>query len=181
MANIDRRKFDSADSAFEALNADTVPFARLATNKMAQVGTALSTLNQGTRPGGVSPYQRSMTVYDLISKLLVNGKVRLSDKSWKCVKIKGSDDVCFYSDSYRLHTDNANLLAQACHNVGLEVRIFEWDYPERDFDEKDPPPSRTAKIMFSGYKQLCRGKLVGFVVGAYNNPFDALKKKRRRE
>jgi len=41
-------------------------------------------------------------------------------------------------------------------------------------------PSNTAKIIGGGYKQLYRGKLVGFVVGAYNNPFEALKKKRKR-
>ena len=34
-------------------------------------------------------------------------------------------------------------------------------------DQRDPPPSRTAKIMSKGYEQLYRGKLVGFVVGAY--------------
>ena len=88
----------------------------------------------------------------------------------KCLKIKGSDDVCFYSDSYHLKLENANKLQSLCRDIGLDVRIFEWDFPKRPYDQNDRPPSTTVKIIGGGYKQLYRGKLVGFVVGAYNNP-----------
>lgn len=171
MASIDRRNFDSAQSAFEALNADTVPFALLARQKLLHLGTAVSTRDFGTRP----------SVHSLMFYLLLNGDVaKLSSKTWKCVKIKDSEDVCFYSDSYHLNIDNANKLEPLCRGVGLDVRIFEWDYPGCEYDQNDRYPSKTAKIIGGGYKQLYRGKLVGFVVGAYNNPLEALKKKRKR-
>lgn len=181
MVSIDRRNFDSAQSAFEALNADTVPFARLATQKLVHLGTALSTRDRWTRPGGYFRPGRGATAHDLMSELLLNGDVaKLSAKTWKCVKIKDSEDVCFYSDSYHLLLDKANELESICRGVGLDVRIFEWDYPRCEFDQNDRYPSTTVKIIGGGYKQLYRGKLVGFVVGAYNNPFEAPKKKKRQ-
>lgn len=180
MADIDRRNFNSAQSAFEALNGDTVPFARLATRKLTQIGTALSTLDPFCRGGGYFKPGRGATFHSLQSQLLLNGDVaKLSDKKWKCVKIKGSDDVCFYSDSYHLKLDKANRLESVCRCVGLDVRIFEWDYPGCEFNQNDHRPSTTVKIMGGGYKQLYRGKLVGFVVGAYNNPFEVRVKKRQ--
>lgn len=181
MAGIDRRKFDSAQRAFEAINADNVPFVLLAKQKLVQVGTALSTRDKWTRPGGYFYPGRGATALDLMNKLFRNGNVaRLSAKSWKCVKIKDSEDVCFYSDSYHLELKNANELESVCRGVGLDVRIFEWDYPGCEFDQNDRYPSTTVKIIGGGYKQLYRGKLVGFVVGAYNNPFEAPKKKKRQ-
>jgi hypothetical protein len=181
MASIDRRNFDAAQSAFEALNADNVPFARLAKQKLVHLGTALSTRNNSTRPGGSFYPGRGATAHDLMSRLLLNGNVaKLSEKSWKCVKIKDSEDVCFYSDSYHLELDKANELESLCRGVGLDVRIFEWDYPGCKFDKNDRYPSTTVRIIGSGYKQLHRGKLVGLVVGAYNNPFEAPKKKKRQ-
>jgi hypothetical protein len=117
-----------------------------------------------------------------MNQLLLNGTVaKLSSKSWKCVKIKDSEDVCFYSDSYHLDVDKANELDPLCRGVGLDVRIFEWDYPGCEFDYGFYPSRATAaKIIGGGYKQLYRGKLVGLVVGAYNNPFEAPKKKTRQ-
>ena len=181
MADIDRRHFNSSQSAFDAINGDTVPFARLAKKKLTKLGIALSTRKPHCRPGGCYNPGRA-TVHELMGDLLLNGGVaRLSNKPWKCVKIKGSDDVCFYSDSYHLLLDNANQLQSLCRNVGLDVRIFEWEYPGRPFDQEDHPPSTTVKIIQGGYKQLYRGKLVGFTVGAYDNPIEAPKKKRPRE
>ena len=170
MANIERRSFQSAQEAFDHLNADTVPFSSLAARKLIQLGTVLSTLDPWTRPGGYfNPPSRG--VGKLMERLFDNGDVaKLSCKAWKCVKARDSDDVCFYSDSYELDLPNADALASVCDENGLEVRIFEWDYPRLAFDQRDLPPSRTAKIMGKGkgYDQLYRGKLVGFVVGAYN-------------
>jgi hypothetical protein len=181
MADIDRRHFNSAQSAFDALDGDTVPFARLAKQKLSHVGIALSTRNPFCRPGGHFNPGRA-TVYELTSQLMLNGDVaKLSDNLWNCVKPKGSDDVCFYSDSYDFKLDNANRLQSLCREVGLDVRIFEWDYPGCEFNQNDRYPSTTVKIIGSGYKQLYRGKLVGFVVGAYNNPFDVPKKKDKRQ
>lgn len=173
MANVDRRNFTSAEDAFDALDADTVPFARLAKKKLTQLGTALSTLDKWARPGGYFRPPPRATTKLLIKQFMYNGCLaQLSVKSWKCVKIKNSDDVCFYSDAYRLEIERATKLESVCLSAGLEIRIFEWNYPEREFDQDDRPPSTTARIMGGGYKQLYRGKLVGFVLGAYNNPWE---------
>ena len=182
MASIDRRNFDSAQSAFEALNADTVPFARLAKKKLVHLGTALSTRDKFTRRGGYFKPCRGTTARSMMCNLLRGGSVaQLSWDTWNCVKIKDSDDVCFYSDSYHLQLDNADKLDSVCRGVGLDLRIFEWDYPRGEFKGNDRYPSTTVQIIGSGYKELYRGKLVGFVVGEYNNPFEAPKKKRQRE
>ena len=182
MVNVDRRNFNSAKDAFDALDADSVPFARLAKQKLTQLGTALSTLDKWSRPGGYFRAPRGCSLSRLMSEFLTNGRLaRLSKKSWKCVKIKNADDVCFYSDAYHFELERATKLESVCLSAGLEIRIFEWDYPQREFDQDDRPPSTTARIMGGGYKQLYRGKLVGFVVGAYNNPWEKSKKKRQRE
>ena len=180
MAHIDRRRFDSAQSAFDALGGDNVPFANLARKKLVHIGTALSTKDPFCRRGGYFPNRGSL--HHLMSSLLLNGKeARLSSKTWKCIKIKDSDDVCFYSDSYHIDIDKANKLDALCRGVGLDLRIFEWDYPPREKDKNDRYPSKTVRIIGGGYKQLSRGKLVGFVVGAYNNSFDALEEKNKRK
>lgn len=182
MAEIERRTFDSAQSAFESLNADSVPFAPLAKQKLMQLGTALSTLDPWTRPGGFFRPTAGNGVHALMSELLLNGNVaKLSSKSWKCVKVKGSDDVCFYSDSYHLELDKAKALASVCSNVGLDVRIFEWDYPELQSGFAGYTPPKTAKVIGGGYKHLYRGKLVGFVVGAYNNPHETSRQVKKRQ
>lgn len=184
MANIDRRTFDSASDAFSAFDADTAPFARLATQKLKHLGTAISTLDKWTRKGGYFKPICGATADSLMCGLLLNGDVaNLSDKSWKCVKPKNSNDVWFYSDSYHLHIDRAVKLEAACQNVGLNVRIFEWTYPRREFDQDGRWPSTSARIIGGGYRQLYRGKLVGFALGAYENPHDpaTTKKKRPRE
>lgn len=185
MTQIERRTFDSAQSAFNSLNADSVPFATFAKKKLMQIGTAYSTLDAWTRPGGFYRPQYGNSVRCLISELLLNTiKIRLTSKAWKCVKIKDSEDVCFYSDSYGLNLNQAETLASVCSNVGLDVRIFEWHYPSLEFDKMYMPP-KTANVIGDGHKGLFRGKLVGFVVGAYNNPFekrtDTRIKKRRRK
>lgn len=173
LAHFDRRSFDSAQHAFEELNADTVAFARLAKVKVRQLGTALCTFR--------NPYHwpaRSLNVYfdrgtTRVSSLHFqlfnqNGSARMSasltSKSWKMVKVKGSDDVCFYSDAYHLEVRNAFMLASACSRAKLDVRFFEWDYPGLRFDEGYFPP-KSAKVIGWGYKRLFRGKLIGFVVG----------------
>ena len=174
MADIDRRNFESAEIAFEHLNADSAAFANLAKQKLIQIGTALSTLDVNTRPGGWFRPIHGSTLHNLMHELLLNGKVaKLSSKSWKCVKIKDSCDVCFYSDSYHLDLEKANKLTLACSNVGLEVRIFEFNYhPPLEF-EKGYTPRKTAKVIVGGYEHLCRGKLVGFIVCSYNNPHES--------
>ena len=184
---IELRTFDSAQSAFAGLNADSVPFAKLARQKLLQIGTAYSTLDPWTCPGGFYRPQCGNSAYWLICELLTNtSKIRLSNKTWKCVKIKDSEDVCFYSDSYGLkwHSEQAETLASVCSNVGLDVRIFEWHYPNLMGKQSYYPP-KTARVISSGYEYLYRGNLVGFVVGAYNNPFKErtvtrIKKRRRK-
>ena len=137
---------------------------------MKQLVTALSTLDPPPRPG-VKPCLGN-SVYDLMNYLFTTGDVsRLSVKLWKCVKIKDSNDVCFYSDSYHLELDKANTLASVCSNAGLDVRIFEWHYPRLHCQSGYFPP-KTAEVMGTGHEYLYRGKLVGFVVGAYNNPHE---------
>ena len=120
------------------------------------------------------------TVPGMMSCLLGQGQenaFKLSYKRWKCVKVKNSDDVCFYSDTYNsIDLSKAELLASACRNVGLEVRIFEWDYPGLDFSD-GYFPRRPTKVIGDGYAQLYRGKLVGLVLGAYNNPYEGRAKK----
>lgn len=173
LVNIDRRKFDSAQSAFEHLNADSKPFYRLAYKKLIQLRTAWETLNLRVNPDVIV-----RTVPGMISRLLgQENAFKLSYKKWKCVKVKNSDDVCFYSDTYNgIDLKKAELLASACRNVRLEVRIFEWDYPGLDFLD-GYFPRRPTKVISGGYAQLYRGKLVGLVLGAYNNPYEGRTKK----
>jgi len=184
MVTIERQHFDSGKSAFEALNADTVPFGPLAKKKLVQLGTALSTLKPGMRPGGF--FKDSGTAVFLMDKLLPpdlsQGGVhtlRYESPRWSAVKINGSDDVCFFVDSKDFDIINADELASTCRRVGLDVRIFAWDYTKSAPRGYNPPPSK-AKIIHRGFKRLCKGKLVGFVLGAYNNPFDARKKEERK-
>ena len=181
MANIERCSFDSAQSAFESLNADSVNFGRLAKQKLMQLGKVLSTLDPEAPPGGFFRPAYGNSVHALMTELLLNGKVaRLSSKTWKCVKVKGSDDVCFYSDSYGLDLDKAKALASVCSNVGLDLRIFEFDYPGLRFESGYTPPNTAKVISKGGYKHMYRGKLVGFVVGAYDNPHETRTTKRRK-
>jgi len=181
MTNIDRRTFKTAQRAFEHLNADSVPFANLAKQKLLQIGTALSTLRGDTRPGGWFRPINGSSVHNLMNELLVNGNVaKLSSKTWKCVKIKDSCDVCFYSDSYHLELDKAKALALACSNVGLEVSIFELKYPGLNFELGYKLP-KTAKVIGGGYKHLYRGKLIGFIVGAYNNSHEGIVRSCKRK
>jgi hypothetical protein len=174
MSNIERRSFDSAQSAFDSLDADSVKFSHLAKQKLKQLGTAL-------KDGFFRPaYGNSVDA--LMRELLGSNSVaRLSyiNKSWKCVKVKGSDKVCFYSDSYGLDPDKANALALVCSNAGLDLRIFELDYPGVEFGSGYFPP-KNAIVMGYGYKQLYRGTLIGFVVGAYDNPHETRTTKRRK-
>lgn len=177
MNMVDRRSFASAREAFEAFDADSVPFSRSAAKKLVQLGTALSTLKPNIPLGGF--YRPSSTSVSFLMQDLLKGKLSwLTTSTWKCAKVKGSDDVRFYSDSYRLGMDTVNELYSACHNVGLEVHVFEWDYPRMHFDP-GYTPTKKAKILGGGYKHLYRGKLVGFVLGAYDNPLDARKKRGR--
>ena len=81
------------------------------------------------------------------------------------MKEKGCTDVIFYSDSYHLDTDKASKLQALCGDFGLDVHVFEWHYPGEQFGAGYVPPT-TFKIIGSGYKQLYRGKLVGFYIGA---------------
>ena len=167
MAEVEHRSFDSALDAFHNLNADSVSFASLARRKLLQLGTALSTLNPDTRPGGYFRPRRN-SVGSLIEELLENGLATPSRKAGKCVKIRDSDDVCFYSDAYAFDINKANAMAVACRNVGLDLRLFEWEYPPQPFNDNDPRMSSTARVIGGGYRQLYRGKLVGFVIGAYD-------------
>lgn len=173
MVNIDRRNFDSAQSAFEHLNADSKPFYRLAYKKLMQLRTAWGSLNLGMDPNTIV-----RTVPGMMSCLLGQTTAfKLSYKRWKCVKVKNSDDVCFYSDTYNdVDLEKAELLASACRNVGLEVHIFQYDYPGIDFAD-GYFYRRPTKVIFDGYAQLYRGKLVGLVLGAYNNPYEGRTKK----
>lgn len=123
--------FDSAQIAFEALNGDNVPFGHLARKKLTHLGIALSTLDPHGRPGGVfKPHNASVSY--LMVELLRNeySVAKLSSDLWKCVKIKESDDVCFYSDSDYIDVHKAAQLHTLCHNVGLDVRIFRMGLPE---------------------------------------------------
>jgi len=163
---IERRRFESAQSAFANLNADSVPFARLAIKKLKYLGTALSH-GSFVYPRLLYRPRYGKDLHAHMSEVLHNYQgVRLSNKTWKCVKLLGSTDVAFYSDSYRMDPDSAVALASICRSNGLYVRIFEWDDPPLDFNEGYIPPA-TAKVIGGGYRHLYRGKLVGFVVGAY--------------
>lgn len=175
MANVDRRHFDSAQLAFEALNGDTVPFSRLERRKLIQLRTALSAVDRRYYSGGTSVSSR-------MHHLLRDGSpVELSSHGWKCVKIKDSEEVCFFSDSYAFNLDKAITLDVVCRNVGLDVRIFEWYYPTCDFGGTSFRLPTDVKIVNRRHEWLCRGKLVGFVLGAYNNASDIrVVKKRRR-
>ena len=173
LAEFDRRSFDSAERAFEELKADTVAFARLARVKMRQLGAGLCTFRNPDQWSGF-PKERDVyfdrgtrSVSDLHSQLFnQNGcPARLTCKTWKMVKVKGSDEVCFYSDAYHLEEGNAFILASACSRAGLNIRFFEWDYPGLPFDNGYFPP-KTAKVIGWGYDRLYRGKLIGYVVGS---------------
>jgi len=167
MVAIERRSFTSAQSAFAELGADTVPFAHLAKEKLKQLGTVLS--NDKLKQLGRDPVewrpQYGNSVGSIMSELLLNGDVaKLSNKTWKCVKLTGSTDVAFYSDSYHMKLDNATALESICSSNGLDVRIFEYDYPGLDFSGGYTPPSNV-KVLGEGYRHMYRGKLVGFVMG----------------
>jgi hypothetical protein len=175
MSEIEHRSFGSALDAFNNLNADTVAFARLAKRKLMQLGIALSTmtemrmmLNPRTRPGIKFKPLYGNSVGSLMTELIKCGPIDLSQKSWKCVKIRETDKVCFYSDAYEIDINKASAMAVACRNIGLDLHIFEWDYPRLTFDQNDPPISNTARVIGGGYKQLYRGKLVGFIIGDFH-------------
>jgi len=164
MVEVERRRFESANSAFENFDADSVAFARLATKMLKQLGRALSTLRGDAPPGGyfVSRYGNQTRM--LMFELLQNGDAaKISAKTWKCVKVRGFKRVCFYSDSYHLDLQNAARLATACRNVNIQLRIFEWDYPRLAF-ANGYIPDTGAKVIGDGYDRLYRGKLVGFML-----------------
>jgi len=164
---IDRRNFASAESAFCALNGDRVPFALLARQKLQQLGAAI---------GYRSP--RNASLHVLMRDLLLNGRVaKLTSKTWKCIKEKDSRYVAVFSDAYHLEVGNAVKLQSLCSDAGLDVCVFEWDYPRRLFEE-GYFPTKEVKIAGGGYRQLYRGKLVGFYIGACKNADTSKKRKR---
>ena len=168
LAHFDRRSFDSAQHAFEELNADTVAFARLAKVKMRQLGAALCTFRNPdhwpARSLNVYFDRGTSSVSDLHSQLFNQNGCPAKLHDLQMVKVKGSDDVCFYSDAYHLEAGYAFMLASACSRAKLDVRFFEWDYPGLPFAHGYFPP-KSAEVIGWGYDRLYRGKLVGFVVG----------------
>lgn len=156
-ARIDRRRFASAEAAFKAVDADTVAFARLAKASMRRLTAAIQSFDPnacGRTWGG--------SVSDLHSQLF-DTFARLTSKTWKVVKQRGSDRVCFFSDAYDLDEANATMLASACGQFHLDVAIFEWDYPDLRFEHGYFFPKK-AKVIGWGYQRLYRGKLVGFIL-----------------
>lgn len=164
-ANVDRRSFDSAEMAFAALNGDTAMFSRLAKATMREVEIASISFEIRNWRGYEIHLPRARSMRDQFSRLFdARTLARLTTKSWKVVKLRGSNHVCFYSDAYRCELGTAHMLASACGRAKLDVRIFEWDYPRLQFANGYFPPKST-RVLGWGYNQLFRGKLVGFVVG----------------
>ena len=181
MANVEYTEFDSAHAALESLNADSVPFYRVATQKLKHLGIALSTLDKSNPPGGSYVPAYGHTMLDLMTELFnkVRSKVNLTNKPWKAIKVKGSNDVCFFSDGYAFDKKMADDLKLACDNVGLEIKIFQRKYPACNYQVATQIPKRM-RMYNQGYDTVHRGKLIGFVLGAYANPHGTGTRKKRR-
>ena len=155
---VDRRGFDTAAAAFNNLNGaerfSYYSFTALAKKALRRLTYAL---------GPVANYKRGSSVELLMYELFKSGPAQLGSSSWKCVAVKGSRHICFFSDAREFNRGRAMELALRCDAVGLTIRIFEWDYPELACEDGYYPPARS-RIHSWGYSQLFRGKLVGFIV-----------------
>jgi hypothetical protein len=171
LARIETRRFDSAELAFRALNADNMAFKMLAKAEMRRVGLALGAMRPpewDTGWGEKWPFFRDdypRSVVSLAHQLFDCGAAAaLTSKSWKMVKLADRDSVCFFSDAYRLDMGNAHMLTSGCSRIGIDVRIFEWDYPVPGYKAGYVFP-KGVKVINWGYNRLYRGKLIGFVLG----------------
>ena len=169
MAEIEHRVFESVQDAVYNLNADTMPFGRLAKEKLIELHIALHPESR-TVPyiWPNAEYSTRNPRYRLckaglrtLIHYVLDTDNQISDNRFNCVKMRGAASVCFYSDAYLLRREQADIMATACNACRLSCRFFEWDYPQTLSDEAYTPSGR---IMGNGPTHLYRGKLVGFIL-----------------
>lgn len=144
---------ESAEQAFATLMAANRLDKRLITRKCKQIAAIYDVLP--TRLGG--------TAENVVFAVFKQGPLKLFTKSVRVVQQAETDRIFIFSDVYDVNVDALNSFALKCNEAGLEVFAFEWDYPGDKFHKGNyHPPAKS--MMATGYWQIYRGKLAGFVV-----------------
>ena len=154
MARVPARydQYESAQQAFAALRAAKRLDKRLVTRKCKQIAAIYDLLQ--TRLGSKAEDMLTATFkHEPLAKLFI--------KKMRVVQQTGTDRIVIFSDTYHVDAGAFNSFALKCNEAGLEVFVFEWDFPGLMFhDDNCYYPWQLS----TGYSKLYRGKLVGFIV-----------------
>jgi hypothetical protein len=143
-------RYTSAHEAFGSLSAGAILDKRLVTRKCKQLA---ATHGVHLGPGGTA----ESVLYNFHRHFALFGK------SVRAVQQQGSDKICIFSDVYNASPNVIRLFALKCAAAGFEIFEFEKDYPSLEFATRYQPPNHT-KMLYAGYKEFYRGKLIGIVV-----------------
>ena len=144
-------QYETAEQAFASLGVGNKLDKRLVTRKVKQLAQIHGV--------GLRGFYRA----DDVTQIFFSNSIGLFSKTVRIAQQNDSDRICFFSDVYHVDTNKINTFALKCVNAGMEVCVFEKDYPGLEFSSRYGPP-RGIKLVSMGYQHFYRGKLIGIVV-----------------
>ena len=145
-------KYDSAHEAFRSLSVAPKLSKRLAMKRCRAIAKVYGHKVVGCKI--------ETAIHHLFG---MGGSLGLFHKSVRVAQVENSAKVVFFSDVYHHETDTLEAFEYNCRNAGIPVSCFEKVYPRCNFGDGFKAPIKA--IANSGYDEMYRGILSGFVVG----------------